>query len=258
MTDAVLLDVERGIARITLNRPEKLNAFDEAMIEDWAAVTTEAVSRDDVRAVMIVGNGRVFSAGGDVAAMSRFADREPELRRLAERLNVGLLALLESSVPVVSAVQGMAVGGGLGVLLATDYAVAGESTEVGSLYARVGLTPDMTVSALLGRAVGERRALQLTLQDRLLTAAEALDWGLVAEVTPDAEVLERAEAVARHWVANAPHAYGNAKRLLRAASEASLRDQLADEARTIGAASVVPETDARMRAFAEKSSTSNR
>lgn len=252
MTHAVLLEIERGIARITLNRPDKLNAFDVAMAEEWAAATTEAVARDDVGAVLVAAEGRAFCAGGDVRSMAGFADREAELSALAERINVGLLALLESPVPVVSAVQGTTAGGGLGVLLASDYAVAGESAKIGSLYAGVGLTPDMTVSVLLARAVGERRALQLTLQDRLLSPAEALDWGLVAEVVEAGSVRERAEAVARHWVENAPYAYGQAKRLLRSAPERSLREQLAEEARTIGATSVLPEADGRIQTFVSK------
>src|SRR5690606_14088238 len=104
-------------------------------------------------------------------------------------------ALVESSIPVVTAAQGTTAGGGLGILLSSDYAVVGASSQIGSLYAKVGLSPDLSVSALLGRAVGERRALQLTLQDRLLSADEAREWGLVAEVVSDDLVGSRAEEI---------------------------------------------------------------
>ncbi|WP_197509595.1 enoyl-CoA hydratase/isomerase family protein [Tessaracoccus coleopterorum] len=99
------------------------------------------------------------------------------VEELAGVINNGITALVASSVPVVAAVQGTAVGGGLGILLSSDYAVGAVDARIGSLYADMGLTPDLSVTAHLSRAVGERRALQLTLTSRLLSADEALDWG---------------------------------------------------------------------------------
>ena len=149
------------------------------------------------------------------------------------------------------------------MLLSSDYAVVGANSRVGSKYANIGLTPDLTVTAQLARAVGERRALQLVLQDRLLSADEALAWGLVAEVVPAGEdadasllataVRTRAEEVARFWLAGAHVAYGQAKRLVRAASENSFADQLSDEAATIGAMFDTDDARARVAAFASAS-----
>src|SRR5690606_18937988 len=167
-------------------------------------------------------------------------------------VNRGILALVESELPVAVAAHGTTVGGGLGILLAGDYAVVGESSKLGSLYANMGLTPDLSVSAQLARAVGERRALQLVLGDRMLSGAEAVEWGLAAEVVPDAEVGTRAEAVARAWVAGAASAYGRAKRLVRGAAARSLREQLAEEARSIGAAYATPDAQRLTRAFASR------
>ena len=249
MTNAVLLEIDRGVARITLNRPDRLNAFDADMAVEWAALAAEAVARPEVRAVLLASEGRAFCAGGDVRAMAGFADREGELKVLAERINEGLISLFEAPIPVVAAAQGTTAGGGLGLMLASDYAIAGESSKIGSLYGGVGLTPDLTVTALLARAVGERRALQLALQERLLTGAEALEWGLVAEVVADDQVRDRAEAVARQWADGVPYAYGQAKRLIRSQPSRSFREQLAEEARTIAATSVLPEADERIRAF---------
>lgn len=222
------------------------------MADQWADATATAVAHPEVKAVLVAAEGRAFCAGGDVRAMLEFADREAELRALAERINEGVLALFEAAVPVVAAAIGTTAGGGLGLLLASDYAVAGSSSRIGSLYGGVGLTPDLTVSALLARAVGERRALQLTLQERLLTAEEALNWGLVAEVVDDAEVRARAEAIARQWADTVPYAYGQAKRLIRSQPSRTFREQLAEEARTIGATSVLTEADGRIRAFASR------
>jgi 2-(1,2-epoxy-1,2-dihydrophenyl)acetyl-CoA isomerase len=247
--DAILLTISDGLARITLNRPEKLNAFDWDMAEAWTEATTAAVHHADVRAVLVEGRGRAFCAGGDVAAIASMPGGGAAVTRLAERINVGILALLDSAIPVVAAARGATAGGGLGILLCSDYAVLGESSRVGSLYANVGLTPDLSVSALLAAAVGERRALQLVLQDRMLTAQEALDWGLAAEAVPDESVTERAETIARSWIDGASAAYGQAKRLIRSRPGRTLAEQLDEEARTIGAALDGPEAAERMAAF---------
>ena len=251
MSDPILFSVEHGIARLTLNRPERLNAFDGDMAHAWVAATRDATTRDDVRAVLIDAAGPAFCAGGDVRAMAEMASGAV-ITELAQVINLGIRSLVESSVPVVVAAHGTTVGGGLGVLLAGDYAVVGASSRVGSLYANMGLTPDLSVSAQLARAVGERRALQLVLTPRLLSADEAVEWGLVAEAVPDAEVGSRAEAVARAWVEGAAGAYGQAKRLVRDAAHRSFADQLEAEARTIGAAFETPEARALVAAFAAR------
>ena len=253
MTPPVLFAVEGGLARITLNRPARLNAFDEATARSWERVTAEAVSRDDVGAILIDAEGPSFCAGGDVLSMADSGFSADGITELAGVINRGILSLTESAKPVVAAAQGTTAGGGLGILLASDYAVIGTDSRVGSLYANMGLTPDLSVTAHLGPAVGQRRALQLVLQDRLLTAVEAVEWGLVAEAVEPDQVRARGEAIARFWLAGAAAAYGQAKRLVRSAPESSVVDQLDDEARTIGAALATPEAQARVAAFAAAS-----
>lgn len=252
MSGPILSDVADGIARITLNNPERLNAFNDEMAVAWEQVTTEIVARDDVRVVLLSGAGRAFCAGGDVQLMANEGFAGKDLAELARVINRGQLALLESPIPVVAAAHGTTAGGGLGVLLNSDYAIVGESSRIGALYAKIGLTPDMTVSALLARAVGERRALQLVLQDRLLTASEAHEWGLVAEVVPDDRVHDRAEELAQFLAENTGWARGQAKRIVRAAYERPLRESLEDEAVTIGIALDSSEAQARVAEFAKK------
>ncbi|HUH52909.1 MAG TPA: enoyl-CoA hydratase/isomerase family protein [Microbacteriaceae bacterium] len=252
MGNAVLLNIENGLARITLNRPERMNAFDAEAASEWAEATAEAVNNNAVRAILVRGEGRAFCAGGDVRAMAQMVDRDESMLKLAHKISEGMRNLVTSSIPVVAAAHGTTAGGGLGVLLSCDYAVVGESSKIGSLYAKVGLTPDLSVSALLGRAIGERRALQLTLQDTMLTAQEAKDWGLVAEVVADDDVLGRAEEVAAHWANNAAWAYGQAKRLVRSSYERTFEEQLIEEAKTIAIASVTPDANERISNFARK------
>lgn len=263
MSEPVLFAVEDGLARLTLNRPESLNAFDGDLAHAWRERTAEAVAREDVRAILIDAAGRSFCAGGDVVAMSATMSGGADITAFAKVINDGILSLTSSAVPVVAAAHGTTAGGGLGILMCSDYAVVGSRSKIGSLYANIGLTPDLSVSAQLARAIGERRALQLVLQDRLLTAQEAREWGLVAEVVEAADadseadaVRARAEQIARFWIDGAAAAYGQAKRLVRSQPARSFAQQLDEEARSIGAAFDTRDAQQRIAAFAAASSKS--
>ncbi|WP_311258851.1 enoyl-CoA hydratase/isomerase family protein [Microbacterium sp. WCS2018Hpa-9] len=260
MNDAILFTVDEGLARLTLNRPARLNAFNADLAHAWRDATAEATSRSDVKAILIDAHGPAFCAGGDVIDMATTMGSADDITALAEVINTGIRSLTESAVPVVAAAHGTTAGGGLGILLSSDYAVVGSRSRLGSLYANIGLTPDLSVSAQLARAVGQRRALQLVLQDRLLSAAEAVEWGLVAEAVEGADsadeaalVRARAAEVARFWLAGAAEAYGNAKRLVRSQPERTFAEQLSEEARSIGAAMATPDAQARIAAFAASS-----
>lgn len=260
MNDAILFAVDEGLARLTLNRPARLNAFNADLAYAWRDATAEATSRSDVTAILIDAAGPAFCAGGDVIDMATTMGSADDITALAEVINTGIRSLTESAVPVVAAAHGTTAGGGLGILLSSDYAVVGSRSRLGSLYANIGLTPDLSVSAQLARAVGQRRALQLVLQDRLLSAAEAVEWGLVAEAVEGADSADeadlaraRAEEVARFWLAGAAEAYGHAKRLVRSQPERTFAEQLSEEARSIGAAMATPDAQARIAAFAASS-----
>ncbi|MGV2982083.1 enoyl-CoA hydratase/isomerase family protein [Microbacterium sp. AGC85] len=260
MSEPILFSVDGGLARLTLNRPTRLNAFNADLARAWRDVTTEVTSRDDVKAILLDAAGPAFCAGGDVLDMATTMGAGTDIADLAGVINAGIRALTESSVPVVAAAHGTTAGGGLGILLCSDYAVVGGRSKIGSLYANIGLTPDLSVSAQLAAAVGQRRALQLVLQDRLLTADEAMEWGLVAEVVSGADAADeadrvrgRAEEVARFWLAGAADAYGQAKRLVRSRPERSFTAQLDEEARSIGAAFDTADAKARVAAFAAAS-----
>ena len=261
MSDAILFAVEEGMARLTLNRPARLNAFNADLAHAWKDATAEATSRADVKAILIDAVGPAFCAGGDVIDMATTMGASGgEITALAEVINAGIRSLTESAVPVVAAAHGTTAGGGLGILLCSDYAVVGSRSKLGSLYANIGLTPDLSVSAQLARAVGQRRALQLVLQDRLLSSAEAVEWGLVAEAVEGADAVSEAESVrargeeiARFWLAGAAEAYGQAKWLVRSQPERSFVEQLSEEARSIGAALETPDAQARVAAFAAAS-----
>jgi 2-(1,2-epoxy-1,2-dihydrophenyl)acetyl-CoA isomerase len=252
--DAILFDVSDGLAHVTLNRPARLNAVDPEAIGLWQSIAHEVAERDDIGAVLFDANGRAFCAGGDVLAMSALAAGEPDagrvIQRLADQIHDGHRTLRESAKPIVAAVQGPVAGGGLGFMLVADVVVASDRATFASRYSDVGLTPDCGVSTLLPEAVGTRRALELTLTARTLSAAEALEWGLVTEVVPPEELDPRAREIAASWLRGATAAFGQTKRLMRSGLSRGFQDALDDEARTIAAAFETPYARAAVAAFA--------
>jgi len=253
MSESILLTRDGGLARVTFNRPAYLNAMDFDMGTLWRDIAHEVTSDSSVGAVILDAAGPAFCAGGDVVAMATSGAGGEAVTATAHVIHDGIRTFAESDKPMVAAVQGAVAGGGLGLMLAADYIVASESAKFVSKYANIGLTPDLGVSTLLPAAIGQRRALQLLLQDRTLNAAEALDWGLVAEVVAPADVAGRAEQVARFWLDNATAAFGQAKRLVRVGADRTFTENLADEAASIGARFDTDESKLRVAAFAAAS-----
>ncbi|MDQ1129524.1 enoyl-CoA hydratase/isomerase family protein [Microbacterium sp. SORGH_AS_0888] len=252
MSDTIRYEAHGGLARLTLNRPASLNAMDFEMGERWRELTHRVADDPDIRAVILDAEGPAFCAGGDVIAMSaQESGIGASITAMAHVIHDGIRALTSSDTPVVAAVQGAVAGGGLGLMLAADYVVAGERARFVSRYANIGLTPDLGVTTLLPAAIGRTRALRLLLQDETIDAATALDWGLVSEVADDPAA--RAEQIARFWLDGAAAAFGQAKRLVRAGAGRTFEENLADEAVTIGAASETDAARTRIRAFAAAS-----
>ena len=253
MSDTILLSVDNGLARVTLNRPQRLNAINAEAAQAWRDIAAEVAERSDVGAVLLDAVGPAFCAGGDVAEMSSMGGSAGSIGDFADIIHEGHRTLSAMPKPIVAAVNGAVAGGGLGFMLVADYIVAATSAKFVSKYADIGLTPDCGVSTLLPEAVGMRRALELTLSSRSLTAAEALDWGLVTEVVADGETDARAREIAAVWLSGATAAFGEAKRLLRGGVGRDYGTALDDEARTIGAAFETADAQARIGAFLARS-----
>ena len=258
MTDSILVARDGGLARVTFNRPAYLNAMDFAMGERWRDVAHELASDASVGAIILDAAGPAFCAGGDVIAMATSRATGADVTAAAHVIHDGIRTFVQSDKPIVAAVQGAVAGGGLGLMLTADYIVASDTAKFVSKYANIGLTPDLGVSTLLPAAVGQRRALQLLLQDTAIDAATAHDWGLITEVVPADQVASRAEAIARFWLDNATGAFGQAKRLVRTGAHRSFEANLDDEAASIGARFDTDESRARVAAFAAASAKSAR
>ncbi len=241
--------VADGVAHIELNRPKAANAFDMATAAAFDAAVQAAGDDDAVRAVLLTGAGKRFCAGGDVAAMVAADDQAAFLQELAEALDAGARKLDALAKPVVCAVQGAVAGAGNSVMLAADVIVAAESTKFVMAYPGVGLTPDIGVTWLLPRAVGQVRALEYALTGRTLSAAEAREWGLVTTVVGDDEVVDAARNVATELAAGPVFALGQARRMIRHSWEVTREEAGADESRTIARAVTTDDAQARLAAF---------
>lgn len=248
MAGTLSLTVSGGVAHLELNRPEQSNSFDLPAARAFADAVHSIEVDDEARVVLMTGAGRRFSAGGDVASMVATDDRGAYLRELAEVLDDALQRLDSLPKPVVVAVHGAVAGAGIGVMLTGDLIVAHRATKFVTAYAGIGLTPDCGVSWLLPRAVGQQRALLMTLTPTVLDGDQALAWGLVSEVV-DEDAVGRARELAMSLAAGPSHALGQARRLLRSSWSVDRATSGADETRTIAAAINTPEATALVEAF---------
>ena len=251
--ETIALERRDGVAHLTLNRPEGQNALTLQMGRDLLTAATSLADDPTVRAVLLTGAGARFCAGGDVKG---FAGEGPGAGHLIREITVPLHAAISQltrlDAPVVAAVHGSAAGAGMGLVLAADLVVAGESTKFVMAYTAIGLTPDGSSSWFLPRVVGLHRALELALTNRTLSATEALDWGIVNRVVPDDEVATAGAALAAQLAAGPTGAFGAVKRLLHGAFDRSLDDQLARESEEMARAGAAPDGVEGVRAFVEK------
>jgi enoyl-CoA hydratase/carnithine racemase len=182
----ILLEIDGGVATITLNRPEKRNSFTDEMVGRWVAWLDECKARADVNVIVITGAGGVFSAGGDTGGLGEKAEQTPlEARqRIVENTQSLARKLAEIDKPVIAAVDGAAVGGGMDVALMCDVRLASNTARFAETYVKVGLVPGVGGAYFLPRIVGAARALDLFWTGRWVEAEEALSIGLVERVYP--------------------------------------------------------------------------
>src|SRR5437762_2437549 len=250
----VLLDFSGGIATLRLNRPDKGNAIDTDMADDLSEAATQIAERSDVRAVLIAGNGPNFTVGGDLSLFAGTAREQlpNRLRRMIDSYHLAIERLTSINAPVVAAVRGGAGGGGLGLLYAADIVVAADDARFALGYGVLGLTADGGNTWFLPRMVGIRRAQELFLLNRRLTAQEALGFGLVSRLVPSDAVETEAAALAATLAAGPTLAYGAVRRMLRQSFETGLSDQLSAEKDSIVAASRSEDAQEGIAAFVAK------
>lgn len=196
------LTVADRVATLTVNRPDKLNALNDATIGELGEAIAEVIRRDDIGGVILTGAARAFVAGADISELSSQTPMQAKARAANGQRIFGMFE--RSSKPVIAAINGFALGGGCELAMACHIRIASEAAKFGQPEVKLGITPGYGGTQRLPRLVGRGRALQLLLTGEMIDAAEALRIGLVNKVVPAAELLGAAEAMMRQILANAP------------------------------------------------------
>jgi enoyl-CoA hydratase/carnithine racemase len=229
----ILFEVADGIATVTLNRPEKLNAYTPAMGDEIVNAFARIRADAEVRVAILTGAGRGFCAGVDLDALkAQYAQPAREgAPRLGEEdfLRVLPLELLEFPKPVIAAINGAAIGVGVTMTLPCDIRIAADTAKLGLTFAKLGLLPGLGSTHLLPQLVGIAKALELVLTARVIPAAEAAEIGLVNRVVPAASLPEEARGLARAMLESRPEVLAAAKAALRQGARASMSESMQNE-----------------------------
>ena len=231
MYETILAERTGSITTIALNRPKKLNAFDGTMHDELHTALGEAAEDEEVRCIVLRGEGKGFSAGADLAQIIESADGDPDL---GEYLRSSYSRLVKRMVatekPIVAALHGPVYGAGMGIALACDLRVAAESAKFSVAFIKIGLMPDAGVTFFLPRVVGLGRAIEMSMFGNAVEAQEAYRIGLVGKVVPDDALAEESTKLAEHLAALPTAALGRMKTALYASFETDLEAALEREA----------------------------
>jgi 2-(1,2-epoxy-1,2-dihydrophenyl)acetyl-CoA isomerase len=250
--ETILYETQAGVATITLNRPDSLNAFNDQMIAECRDAFKQAGRDPGVRCIVITGNGRAFSSGQDLKDVR---SREGEFS-IGEHLRHGYNKLVSQMIalekPIVAGVNGIAAGAGCGVALAADLRIASEKASFMLAFSRVGLIPDSGSTWTLPRLIGYSRAYEMAITADRIPAEKALSWGMVNEVVPAEQLLEVVAAWAGTLATGPTLAYGLTKRAMRRADGQTLDEALAYESHIQEIAGRSQDSKEGVQAFIDK------
>jgi 2-(1,2-epoxy-1,2-dihydrophenyl)acetyl-CoA isomerase len=248
-SETIRYDTVGGVATITLNRPDRLNALNATMRRELLGAFKAAARDDATRAVIVTGEGRGFCSGADL----RGGAGEREFRRvLTTEYNPLITAIRELPKPVIAAVNGVAAGAGASIAFAADLIVAAEEARFLMAFVKIGLVPDSGATRTLVRALGRHAATEMIFTGEPLTAKRAADAGLVTAVVPANELMTAARELAERLANGPTKALGYAKRLINTAGDEALADSLAHEADLQELAGRTADHAEGVSAFAEK------
>lgn len=234
----LVFEIEDGVALIRLNRPDTGNAITLEMARELLEVAIVCDEAPEIRSAVLTGSGRMFCAGGDLKAFAAQGEGvSRHIKEITQVFHAAISRLNWMDAPVIGAVNGIAAGGGFSLALTTDMAIAAESAKFTMAYTKVGLAPDGSSSYFLARMVGLRRAKEMSLLNPVLSARQALEWGLVNQVVADDQLMAVALDMARCLAEGPTRSYGETKRLILAGVTESLESQMERESRAIAAMS---------------------
>lgn len=246
----VKFEKQGRVAILTISRPEALNALNSQVLADLDVVLDQVEQDDEVYAVVLTGEGRSFVAGADIGEMKEFSAVDG--KRFGTRGGSVFLKLENLSKPVIAAVNGFALGGGCELAMACDIRLASEKAKFGQPEVGLGITPGFGGTQRLPRIVGVSKAMELILTGKVIGAAEAKNIGLVSDVYPPEELMDRAMEMALAICANAPIAVAESKRCIRMGMQTDITTGSAFEAEAFGVTCGTEDKNEGMGAFLEK------
>jgi enoyl-CoA hydratase/carnithine racemase len=247
--------VKDGIATLTLNRPERLNALGDSLRDDLLDAVTRASADHEVRVMIVTGAGKGFCAGGDVKAMNAAKEdrrERPLIEKIAPSRDRTLLAMRDAPQPIIAAVNGAAAGAGMNLALGCDIRIASTAAKFSQAFVRRGLHPDWGGTYFLPRVVGMAKACELIFTGDIIDAAEALRLGLVSQVVAPEALMPTANDLARKIATGPPIAVRLAKRALYHSVDSDLRAALEFETFAQNVCSETEDAREGIRAFVEK------
>lgn len=247
------LDLHQHVATVTLNRPENGNSIDLATAKEMMDIAISCSENPDIRAVVLTGAGKAFCVGGDINTFATDAEHLGEsIKQITAYFHQAISHWVHMQKPFIGAINGVAAGGGMSLALGCDLLYASDSAKFVMAYNQIGFTPDGAGSYFLPRLVGIRRALELLYTNRALSAAEAMDWGIVNQVHPAEELLPNVLNLAERLANGPTNAFGLTKRLMHQSYFNSIDAQMAHEAQTLAAQSQSAEAREGIQAFLQK------
>lgn len=253
MSEKLVVKVEAGIAQVVFNRPEVYNAMDADVIEAMSRDFTALAMDSSVRVVVISGTGKAFSSGADLKGIATMQGGVAyAIYRLAGLLHLAVTEVRHMPKPVIAAVNGVAAGAGFSTALAADFRVMAETASLRQVYTSWGLCIDGGGTFTLPRLVGMARALEIAAFDKPITAAQALEWGMVNRVVPEGQALDAAMDMARELADRSLHSFAQVKTLFNKSFETPLEAQLELERQAITVCGKHPDAAEGVRAFLEK------
>ncbi len=251
--ETIQFAVKDQVAHITFNRPDAANALNSVMGKELMDVAIRCDEDPEIRAVLLTGTGKMFCAGGDLREFARLGDRLPiAFKELTTYCHAATSRFMRMKAPFITAVNGVAAGMGMSLAICGDIIIAAESAAFVAAYTAAGLSPDGGMTYFLPRLIGQSRTKELLLTNRKLTAQEALEWGIVNRVVPDADLMKEVESLARSLANGPTRAFGTVRGLLNDTFSQTLETQMELEARGITEMAKTGDTKEGIRAFLEK------